>query len=193
MLSKEASSIIFLVFGMTRPGIAPSSPGPLTNTLTIIFHSKYRYSNNIFFYLSRSERRVCWGQSLIERSILLIQEYYHLAGNRNFHLFLKKPSFFKIKRLSRWLNTPLDSSKIPSIYYVNPFLVCLWSLCLSGPNSVVLIPLNVLMFFSYFFERPSHVSAPFTIDTKDIEYLTTKAINLITFERMSVSLFPIWH
>ena len=34
MLSKEASSTIFWVFGMTRPGIEPWSPGPLANTLT---------------------------------------------------------------------------------------------------------------------------------------------------------------
>ena len=34
MLSKEASSTIFWVFGMTRPGIEPRSPGPLANTLT---------------------------------------------------------------------------------------------------------------------------------------------------------------
>ena len=34
MLSKEASSTIFWVFGMSRPGIEPRSPGPLANTLT---------------------------------------------------------------------------------------------------------------------------------------------------------------
>ena len=34
MLSKEASSTIFWVFRMTRPGIEPRSPGPLANTLT---------------------------------------------------------------------------------------------------------------------------------------------------------------
>ena len=33
MLSKVASSTIFWVFGMTRPGIKPRSPGPLANTL----------------------------------------------------------------------------------------------------------------------------------------------------------------
>ena len=35
MLSKAASSNIFKVFGMTRPGIEPRSPGPLANTLLI--------------------------------------------------------------------------------------------------------------------------------------------------------------
>ena len=33
MLSKEVSSAIFKVFGMTRPGIEPRSPEPLANTL----------------------------------------------------------------------------------------------------------------------------------------------------------------
>ena len=33
VLSKEASSTIFKVFGMTRPGIEPRFPGPLANTL----------------------------------------------------------------------------------------------------------------------------------------------------------------
>ena len=35
MLSKAASSIIFWVFGMSRPGIEPRSAGPLANTLLI--------------------------------------------------------------------------------------------------------------------------------------------------------------
>ena len=33
VLSKEVSSTIFKVFGMTRPGTEPRSPGPLANTL----------------------------------------------------------------------------------------------------------------------------------------------------------------
>ena len=33
VLSKEVSSIIFKVFGMTQPGIEPRSPGQLANTL----------------------------------------------------------------------------------------------------------------------------------------------------------------
>ena len=35
MLSKAASSIIFWVSSMSRPGIEPRSPGPLANTLLI--------------------------------------------------------------------------------------------------------------------------------------------------------------
>ena len=35
VLSKEALSTIFKVFGMTWPGIEPRSPGPLANTLPI--------------------------------------------------------------------------------------------------------------------------------------------------------------
>ena len=34
VLSKEASSTIFWVFGMTQPGIEPRSPGALVNALT---------------------------------------------------------------------------------------------------------------------------------------------------------------
>ena len=33
VLSKEVSSTIFKVFGITRPWIEPRSPGPLANTL----------------------------------------------------------------------------------------------------------------------------------------------------------------
>ena len=36
VLSKEASSTIFWVFGMTQHGIEPRSPKPLVNTLTIL-------------------------------------------------------------------------------------------------------------------------------------------------------------
>ena len=38
MLSKEASSTIFWVFGMTRPGIEPRSPGRLANTIYIYIY-----------------------------------------------------------------------------------------------------------------------------------------------------------
>ena len=49
MLSKEASSTIFWVFGMTRPGIEPRSPEPLANTLTarpmsVFFFFSYHYA-----------------------------------------------------------------------------------------------------------------------------------------------------
>ena len=36
VLSKEVSSTIFKVFGVTRPGIEPRSPGQLANTLPFI-------------------------------------------------------------------------------------------------------------------------------------------------------------
>ena len=42
MLGKAASSTIFCVFGMTRPGIEPWSPGPLANTLLIQSRKKYQ-------------------------------------------------------------------------------------------------------------------------------------------------------
>ena len=37
VLSKEISSTIFKVFGMTRPGIEPRSPGPLANSQRTIY------------------------------------------------------------------------------------------------------------------------------------------------------------
>ena len=40
VLNKAASSTIFRVFSMTRPGIEPWSLGPLANTLTIMPNSK---------------------------------------------------------------------------------------------------------------------------------------------------------
>ena len=44
MLSKEASSTIFWVFGMTRPGIELRSSGPLANTLAVKqMEQKYIY------------------------------------------------------------------------------------------------------------------------------------------------------
>ena len=35
MISKAASNTIFLIFGITQPGIEPWSPGALENTLVI--------------------------------------------------------------------------------------------------------------------------------------------------------------
>ena len=47
MLTKEASSTIFWVFGMTRPGIEPRSSGPLANILTIKEHCINIQNENI--------------------------------------------------------------------------------------------------------------------------------------------------
>ena len=52
MLSKEVSSTIFKVFGMTRPGIEPRSPGPLANTL-VIFKSQSALSVGAVEYTDR--------------------------------------------------------------------------------------------------------------------------------------------
>ena len=49
MLSKVVSSSIFKVFGMTRPGIEPRSPGPLANTLTAGPMSITHYNHQILF------------------------------------------------------------------------------------------------------------------------------------------------
>ena len=59
MLSKVVSSSIFKVFGMTRPGIEPRSPGPLANTLTAGPMSRfiwlYRYSKSGAVMFSSSQ------------------------------------------------------------------------------------------------------------------------------------------
>ena len=52
VLSKEASSTIFWVFRMTRPGIEPRAPGPLANTLTVML-----MSGNIYIYRERERER----------------------------------------------------------------------------------------------------------------------------------------
>ena len=48
MLSKVASSTIFLVFGMTRPGIEPRSPRPLANTLLV---RPGKWNNDYFSFI----------------------------------------------------------------------------------------------------------------------------------------------
>ena len=51
MLSAKQGGIKyhFWVFGMTRPGIKPRSPGPLANTLLIQLMARYQNDNNNFF------------------------------------------------------------------------------------------------------------------------------------------------
>ena len=46
VLSKEVSSTIFKVFGMTRPGIEPRSTGPLANTLPTNPMSRFRVGDH---------------------------------------------------------------------------------------------------------------------------------------------------
>ena len=54
VLSREVSSTIFKVFGMTRPGIEPRSPGPLANTLSTKPMSRYwvKYQSFLFKQLN---------------------------------------------------------------------------------------------------------------------------------------------
>ena len=77
MLSKEASSGIFWVFGMTRPGIEARAHGPLTNSLTFMpicnwnKMSTYRYLAIIHLFplvtpyekISSSERKKLYYQN----------------------------------------------------------------------------------------------------------------------------------
>ena len=59
VLSKGASSTIFLVFSMTRPGIKPRSSSPLSNTLLIRPINKYRVQikMRVFQLLSLSKHK----------------------------------------------------------------------------------------------------------------------------------------
>ena len=57
MLSKEASSAIFWVFGMARPGIEPQSPWPLANTLPT------RYLNFLCFINTSHKTKIKCNES----------------------------------------------------------------------------------------------------------------------------------
>ena len=58
MLSKVVSSSIFKVFGMTRPGIEPRSPGPLANTGPGLHIYIYTYIYiYIYIYIERERER----------------------------------------------------------------------------------------------------------------------------------------
>ena len=59
VLSKVASSTIFWVFGVTRPGIEPHSSRPLVNTL-FFFEELERVTVKIFF---KAQESVCEGKS----------------------------------------------------------------------------------------------------------------------------------
>ena len=71
MLSKVASSTTFWVFGMTRPGIEPRSPGPLANTNMYVFNDflinfeKPKINRDIFITAERFilENKACFGLS----------------------------------------------------------------------------------------------------------------------------------
>ena len=63
MLSKEVSSTIFWVFGMTRPGIEPRSPGPLANTLTTRPMSSYECVLFLFYFGVMI--LCCWNEKMI--------------------------------------------------------------------------------------------------------------------------------
>ena len=65
MLSKEASSIIFWVSGMTWHGIEPKFPGPLVNTLTA------RSMSGSFIYIHT--------HTVIQRQTFILSELFYVA------------------------------------------------------------------------------------------------------------------
>ena len=58
MLSKEVSSTIFKVFGLTRPGIEPRSPRPLANTLPTRPMSQYCYMYKLEYSLMMRPKKI---------------------------------------------------------------------------------------------------------------------------------------
>ena len=68
VLSKEAASIIFWAFGMTLPGIEPSSPGSLVNTgatiitcLSLIVLHRWQFKMwEVFLYDSHTYSQTSW-------------------------------------------------------------------------------------------------------------------------------------
>ena len=90
VLSKEVSSTIFKVFGMTRPGIEPRSPGPLVNTLLT--------------------RQMCPNGAVMVHTVLLVPSWYIvsrwyrygtycLVGTVMLHTVSFVPSWYIV---SRW-------------------------------------------------------------------------------------------
>ena len=67
MLSKEVSSTIFKVFGLTGPGIEPRSPGPLANTLPTspMSTDKLFVNKSYIFNTGKSSQYIKWS---IERN-----------------------------------------------------------------------------------------------------------------------------
>ena len=51
VLSKEASSTIFKVFGMTQPRIEPKSPRPLANTLPTVTMNHFKQANTSLYQI----------------------------------------------------------------------------------------------------------------------------------------------
>ena len=106
MLSKVVSSSIFKVFGMTRPGIEPRSPGPLANTLTagpmsqsftIFDKREVQFSSFGFFYRSHEEDDPCWIVVYLARLVLsksLLDGFTHMALSTTLKFTVSKPHNF---------------------------------------------------------------------------------------------------
>ena len=86
VLSKESSSTIFWVFGMTQPGIEPRSPGPLANTLTTMPMSGIKNMNiYIYIYIYMMEKFSAYLSNIFIHANL----YHHYIINKVFlYLFM---------------------------------------------------------------------------------------------------------
>ena len=94
MLSKEVSSPILKVFGMTRPGIEPRTPGPLANTLPTdapiqaetLLHSLERATAGIGLHVNAHKTEyMCFNQkgdiSTLNGSTLKIVDNFNNLGS----------------------------------------------------------------------------------------------------------------
>ena len=89
VLSKEISSAIFKVFGMTRPGIEPWSPGLFANTSQQnrqIFKNNFSFFSKVLgiFFVLKSGHNVSWGSRIhwpsIERNKALSPQWSLAVG-----------------------------------------------------------------------------------------------------------------
>ena len=123
-LSKELSSTIFCVFGMTRPGIEPRSPGPLVNT----------YCRQLTFTFIRSgllaviRWSVCMSKS--QRSLCVSFSRTN-AGLCIYHLFVW--SNLNFLHISQWITLSIKSCLVLYAFCANLLHSLIWLMVLSLP------------------------------------------------------------
>ena len=115
MLSKVVSSTIFKVFGMTRPGIEPMSPGPLANTLTAGPMSRCENDRKT----KAGERKKCLAIIFIFAPLLIHPIYVVVFFNR-----LQKAvtwqiiGLFNLNKMSTYFKSILFSHISLSIFFL---------------------------------------------------------------------------
>ena len=116
-MSKEVSSTIFKVFGITQPGIEPRSPRPLVNTLP---------TSSMLYFAFKSV--TCLGTK---------SKYY----------FLTKRIFFTILKMNFFKNSPMNSSYliIKMFYFsINISFILVPVVFLWDFNIILWLPTNII-------------------------------------------------